>query len=50
MLSLVGRQQEEIHIWKKVSYLQRNTQNMSLCLLKEGNRPGWAAFDEAGGK
>jgi hypothetical protein len=48
MLSVVGRQQEERKIWQKVSYVQRNIQNMSLYLLREGNKPGWAAFVEAG--
>jgi hypothetical protein len=44
MLSMVRKQQEERQIWQNVSYLQSNTQNISLYLLKEGNKPVWAAF------
>lgn len=50
MLSMVGRQQEERQIWQKVSYLQSNTQNISLYRLREGNKPVWAAFVGAGEK
>jgi len=50
MLSMVGRQQEERKIWQKVSYLQSNTENISLYRLREGNKPVWAAFVEAGEK
>lgn len=48
MLSMVRKQQEERKIWQKVNYLQSNTKNMSLFLLREGNKPVWAAFVEAG--
>jgi hypothetical protein len=50
MLSVVGRQQEERKIWQKVSHLQSNAQNISLYLLREGNKPVWAACIEAGEK
>jgi hypothetical protein len=50
MLSMVRKQQEERQIWQKVSYLQISTQNISLYLLREGNKPVWAAFVEAGEK
>jgi len=50
ILSMVGRQREERKIWQKVSYLQSNTENISLYRLREGNKPVCAAFVEAGEK
>jgi DTW domain-containing protein YfiP len=47
---MVGRQREERKIWQKVSYLQSNTENISLYRLREGNKPVCAAFVEAGEK
>jgi hypothetical protein len=49
MLSMVRKQQTERKIWQKVNYLQSNTKNISY-LLREGNKPVWAAFVEAGEK
>jgi hypothetical protein len=47
---MVGRQHEGRQIWQKVRYLQTNTQNISLYGPREGNKPVWAAFVEAGEK